>query len=1517
MPKIVGYVGTIPPTEEHRFPWKVFAIVGAGSAALLWLASKMGSKLVANADPAGGSEDGKKRREKLRPLSEFKPEILTKIREAVIRARSGDESVKPTHELMEQIAAIGVMEEISKLPPGRYTFDLDPKFPERKRAWKRERWRRYKDTTTLRGAFQSSRLAAAGSDSPHVFLDTKGQPTGQAEQPYAAAPPVVLGIYREDGEPIFLIHAPNTTPPPMEQDREKRRTSFGDTQRRRQERAVRQRERAEERKTAAQVREEERIARVESRLQKPFEKAEERAKAASSKILKQLDTKISEAREARDALAAEKAQVVMRRASNKVVRQDGPEAWIQYCKEIIEAVARAGLPVPSANAVEGDVVSDMLVDADGTKYRDVDFGVGKTYRIYEIEGIGIKLGDKIKLALDPDRGSVTWSITQRASSPRKQSSSKAPPKSKSSAPASVTEDYDAEDVAWVFEAISEAEKAGIKNQPNEAKGVFVSGEIVPEDDSPHYFDVNFGSDESPIVWSIDAVTIDALKPAIGDTLKVGLSKLDDGTYRVTYALESAASGKSKSGKKLRLIQGGQGEEGEQPASTLRVIQGGKGEEAEAAAEGAEQATDTGEAPAGPTAGVSTGEPTQAAPSATGEAPPPGAKPESAPKSRTSRGKQGGLLGAPKASEATKKNLRKSLELEIADKTVAQLQESASEIKARLKKAAGVDSATLDAEWERQLQKRAREETIARELEQEEALQAELASMSEEERKERLRPLKEQLEAQKAAAKTKREQDYIQKRLKGTIQWFNDVVKYTNDPTIKVEPVTDELAVRWVATVGDRARLRLDISQDQDEDTVKLPSTDAIFEYPAAWLAEYGLDRGDIVRFFALIDEGKIVDVLIEGKGLEEETPATVKERAPGLPDEGVYYAVGESKDGLFVLFDRRARVTRLSALPFKNAANAPNPAFYHTFVNLRDTEDGVTFSISAATPAEQKKSGIVRVQAKIAAEAADFIEADNAASFTRDWFKTRIESIITRLADQVRAISAGAPAGQQGKSDEEIEREILKEEYVDYISKRRPEEQERYASFSEEEQLEPVRYLIGRAKGGYAAEMAKRVAERRRQRGISRPFAFSIPKISASGSADDEIEERRRMVASYADILKRGQIRYVISQGKRLREEVPFAELTAKIIQMPPDDMLRRAEGSAKIVIEGSESALPARVVLLNRLRLGETFRVVPSWTQGVVSRVELVPVSEESAGKQVVEVVSSPMRSFIENYFSDDWFKARRKMVQAYLQAAGKTVSGLKKTKTTDSEFSATGKVVGVSGDGTKGDCDVEYEFGTDRLNQALFGAGGANIGDTFMVAARLKKGVYVEPLFAITSRAAKKTSKRGKGSGDMEKNSRASERDPSLYREFRRTINMSSAEITRWRRNPQHRDASLPHIRAELPLLAQMKSTPMSRWTPKMWNKAMRAINFVKRHEAQMKVQAKRYGTGRLHATYKRIIGLLNWGRKTPGVNIKSVLGKKTSKGRRVSRNPITVQASRTSRGRKTSRQGYSNMFVMNWLR
>jgi len=109
----------------------------------------------------------------------------------------------------------------------------------------------------------------------------------------------------------------------------------------------------------------------------------------------------------------------------------------------------------------------------------------------------------------------------------------------------------------------------------------------------------------------------------------------------------------------------------------------------------------------------------------------------------------------------------------------------------------------------------------------------------------------------------------------------------------------------------------------------------------------------------------------------------------------------------------------------------------------------------------------------------------------------------------------------------------------------------------------------------------------------------------------------------------------------------------------------------------------------------------------------------------------------------------------------------------------------------------------------------------------------------------------------------------DAALYREFQRVINMTSAQIDIWREDPRRLDASFSHIRAELPMLSVMKRTRMSEWTPRMWDKAVRAIHFVERHEAQMKAQGKRYGTG-IHITYKRVVALQNWGRKTKGVKL-----------------------------------------------
>jgi len=119
------------------------------------------------------------------------------------------------------------------------------------------------------------------------------------------------------------------------------------------------------------------------------------------------------------------------------------------------------------------------------------------------------------------------------------------------------------------------------------------------------------------------------------------------------------------------------------------------------------------------------------------------------------------------------------------------------------------------------------------------------------------------------------------------------------------------------------------------------------------------------------------------------------------------------------------------------------------------------------------------------------------------------------------------------------------------------------------------------------------------------------------------------------------------------------------------------------------------------------------------------------------------------------------------------------------------------------------------------------------------------------------------------MRTSRRAPGDDAALFGEFNRTINMTAAQIRAWHASPLSKLASFAHIRAELPLLAKMKATPMAAWTPRMWNKARRALAFVKRHEAQMRVQGRRYGTGRMHVTEKRVVALLNWGRLTPGVS------------------------------------------------
>lgn len=135
-------------------------------------------------------------------------------------------------------------------------------------------------------------------------------------------------------------------------------------------------------------------------------------------------------------------------------------------------------------------------------------------------------------------------------------------------------------------------------------------------------------------------------------------------------------------------------------------------------------------------------------------------------------------------------------------------------------------------------------------------------------------------------------------------------------------------------------------------------------------------------------------------------------------------------------------------------------------------------------------------------------------------------------------------------------------------------------------------------------------------------------------------------------------------------------------------------------------------------------------------------------------------------------------------------------------------------------------------------------------------------------TSRRNRRTSRRN---SRRRTSGRATE--DQVVRDFQRLINMTPGQIRRWHKDPRSKEASLTHIRKELPLLARVKATRPSRWTPKMMDKARRAVAFVKRHEEQMKRQGKKYGTGRYHFTRKRVIALLNWGRITPGVTVENL--------------------------------------------
>jgi len=1530
MPKIVGYVGEAPPTEERGFPWMSVALVGAGVTVMLWLASHADGDgdldLVPNEgddedededEDEGDDEDegeGKdeaapepeakadaKPRLKIKRISEFSPETLTKIRTRIEAARSGDETAKPSPQLMEEIASIGVIQDIAKLPPGRYTFDLDPAFEERPRKWKRNRWRRYKDTTTLRGAFYSSRLAAAGSDSPHVFLDTKGSATGNAEQPYKPASPVVLGIYREDGQPVFLIYGNQTPPLPMETDREKRRTSFAKTQERRQAREQARRGKDDLQQTRAQARAEERAARAENRLGKAIKKYEERAKVATKKISQQLDAKIREAREAREALAAEKAEVRKRRTSKKaveVVEFDGPQEYIDFWKETIDAVAQTGAGFPE-NTAEGTISTRVAIDEENNKYRNADFGLEESVSVYDVEDLLPRINDRIRVTFDPDRNVVIWSIAQRAPVQRRQAEEgeQGEQGDGEETPASDSFDYRPnEDYGWtwVLETIIEADRVGVKNPPNQLTGIIVSEEKEGSEDqktatgeAANYFEVNFGSQSAPIIKNVDWSDIYKLKPFVGETLVVSLTKLEDGGYRVTYTIPreppkkrrkksgggggggggGASSGESKKARTpLVMIEGGGGaptspEEGKATKPQLVGIEGGRGSkktsrpQAEPPAEGgtaeaageevafAEPTTEGSGSVVAPTGvqevdeikeeeGAEEGEKAEE-----GEEPGPASAPALKPSSgavpaKTSRRKKTSKeteSGAAAATAALAEQLAQRIK---RYKTLAALVEDQPKIFAELKKL-NFDQKSIDDAWMSAVKERQRLEELA----QVEAEEARVAAMTPMELQAYLERFRAEAAARVPVQRAEKEKERQEGIARGFAQWFTERLTELEEKAAKLkrakferEPFPSFFA-RIVAFTSDRKYALFQFDLDDSGDRTGL-----VARLPEAFVTSQPPDGlgipprvGELIQFIGFLGEqGKVNLVIarpiseIEAKSeglppvLSPPSEQSVK-LSPGVPEEGVYYAIGITKREGYAAVDESGKLRFLMELPFKNARKKPNYGFFRSYVYLTPTEDGVTFEVRDADQSEIRGSGILRYQNAMSGHVANVVDGFNGHTFTANWFKTRLEAIIDSLATR-RSLALERGADREGSGPVELEYKIQ----------------------------------------------------------------------------------------HYERLLRLGTNVRMPIDGVLTTIKVPISELEAKLVRVPTENEFAQVTGTGTIEISGSQSKVNADFILMNRLKLGDTFKIWPRWDAQArnVTAAEVVVVGKEFKEKPTYfQFVDKLAQQSVEDWLDQYWFAEYVKKVRKYINTAGKQPEDLKNTTITDALFSLRGKIMEPAEDHFY---KVKFDHGSESLPDSLFGVdesgayGMLKKGAEFEIRARVQGGKYIDPQVIVKSSSPKKT--RG-GSKKMDKNSQASDRDPALYREFRRTINMSSAEIERWRRNPQHRDASLPHIRAELPLLAQMKRTPMSRWTPRMWNKAMRAVNFVKRHEAQMKVQAKRYGSGRLHVTYKRIIGLLNWGRKTPGVSISKVLSSK------LKANSGARKTSKSSK-RRTSRRNPSGM-------
>lgn len=1020
MPKIVGYVGSVPPTQEHRFPWMALAVMGAGSAAMLWIASRLSNRMVMN------------------PTSEFAPDVLNKIREATRRARSGEAKMVPPPQIIK---------ELSQLPPGRYTFDLDPDFPSRTRKYKRNRWRRYKNDTTLRGAFLSASRAADGSDSRHVLVDTQGDPTGDAVSPYTAASPVVLGIYREDGEPVFLIHADGLTPPP-ELAKEARQVRRGERKAEREARKTRRAERAATQQSraekAAEKREQKRLEREEREREKEQARIA-RAESASTKI-------IAKAQEA----AAKAAEQIRQAAAEAKAAGTGAQASAPA-----RTSRRAGRPV-----------------------------------------------------VPPSAARMAAPASAPATAPAAAAKAEAAPKPKA---ASVTVEQEQEALRKVKQKLKQ------RSETAEERERILAEQKVSSEEEKRFRQMTPEEQEA-------------------------------------YLAQKRAEADERAGQKKK--------------------------------EKAEKKTE----------------------------------PESAGPER---------LAAP----------------------------------------------ILDWFYGR-------------------VAKAELAGIK-----------------------------FPENTIEGTVTAMGADQARIDFGTEVFAQKTQALVARGIG-LGDRIRFKLLFDGE-------VPVNFALEKIAVEKKAEAKAEKKPGKTSRAKASKAKpAAEEPAEGPAeepVEEATPA-LKAPSPGS------YLYLDQKDGRARIISFFGDVVIADAAPFVNSGVKAN-----TLVEVfKDPRSSASFSVTAAPPERQPT----------------------------DWQEKGRKDILRREAMK-KIAGAGGSKPRTSKPKAKTSRKVPKPKKAAF-------DEDEDESAEDEEQL---------SSGGTPSAPRE-----------WRAASFSEEAASGGGETffKEEEEGPRRSPEPRGTVFR--TIAYVEAQPQTLR-----AAAEGLLSQSPPE--------AIEVLEDGS-------------LRLVSDVLMVPS----------------------------------------------------AYNQRIG------------------VGKVrLAIA------DREMAWPVNVLRSSETI------EVGDQVVVTARMdgkdvaSAVIEIQRLGAPAPGEAKASAART----SLKKNSRASEQDPALYREFKRTINMSAGEIERWRKNPQHRDASLPHIRAELPLLAQMKRTPMSKWTPKMWNKAMRAINFVKRHEAQMKVQGKRYGTGRLHATYKRVIGLLNWGRKTPGVSIKSVLSKKTSKGRKVSRNPGFHDPA-----------GYERLSVMSWL-